>query len=43
LKQAILDGDQITLTLDFEGADAQTLTLPAKTSAAGDETYNPEN
>ncbi len=43
LKQAILDGDQITLTRDFDGADSQTLTLPAKTSASGDETYNPEN
>ncbi len=43
LKKAILDGDQITVTLDFEGADSQTLTLPAKTSASGDETYNPEN
>ncbi|MEY3537417.1 MAG: hypothetical protein RL645_231 [Actinomycetota bacterium] len=43
LNKAILDGDQITLTLDFDGADSQTLTLPAKTSASGDETYNPEN
>lgn len=41
LKKAILDGDEITVTLDFEGASSQTLVLPAKTSASGDETYNP--
>lgn len=43
LTKPILDGDEITLTLDFEGADSQTLTLPAKTSAAGDEEYKAEN
>lgn len=41
LSKAILDGDEVTVTLDFEGAPSQTLTLPAKTSASGDETYNP--
>lgn len=41
LTKAILDGDEVTVTLDFDGAESQTLTLPAKTSAAGDETYEP--
>lgn len=41
LKKPILDGDEITVTLDFDGAPSQTLTLPAKTSASGDETYKP--
>lgn len=40
LSKAILDGDEVTVTLDFEGAPSQTLTLPAKTSASGDESYN---
>lgn len=41
LNKAILDGDEVTVTLDFDGAPSQTLVLPAKTSASGDETYNP--
>ena len=41
LKDAILVGDEITVTLDFDGAPSQTLVLPAKTSASGDETYEP--
>jgi copper(I)-binding protein len=40
LSKAILDGDEVTVTLDFEGAPSQTLTLPAKTSASGDESYD---
>jgi copper(I)-binding protein len=43
LKQAVLDGVQVTVTLNFDGAEAQTLTLPAKTSASGDEPYKPKN
>lgn len=39
LKKAILDGDQVTVTLDFEGAESQTFTWPAKTSLSGDEEY----
>ncbi len=42
LKQPILEGDEITLTLDFDGAEDMTLTVPAKASFAGDETYVPE-
>lgn len=36
---AILEGDEITLTLDFDGAEDMTVTWPAKASAAGDEEY----
>ena len=39
LKKAILDGDEVTVTLDFEGAESQTFTWPAKTSLSGDEEY----
>lgn len=42
LKKAILEGDEVTLTLDFDGAEDQTLTLPAKASLAGDEKYVPK-
>lgn len=42
LKEAILEGDEVTLTLDFEGAEDQTLTLPAKASLSGDEKYEPK-
>lgn len=41
LKKAIATGDEITLTIDFEGADDQTVTWLAKESAAGDEEYKP--
>lgn len=40
LKKPILDGDMITVTLDFEGADSQTFTWPAKASLSGDEEYH---
>ncbi len=40
LKKPILDGDLITLTLEFDGADSQTFTWPAKTSLSGDEEYH---
>lgn len=40
LKKPIAVGDQITLTLDLEGAEDMTFTWPAKESAAGDEEYN---
>lgn len=42
LKQGILEGDDVTLTLDFDGAADQTVTWPAKSSASGDEEYVPK-
>ena len=42
LKKPILEGDEVTLTLDFEGYDDQTFTWPAKASLSGDETYEPK-
>lgn len=43
LKKPIAVGDQITLTIDLDGADDMTFTWPAKASAAGDEEYKPSN
>ena len=44
LKQAILAGDKVSVTLDFEGAEDVTLTdLVAKPSEGGDETYHNES
>lgn len=43
LKKAILDGDKVTLTIDFDGYEDQTVTWDAKTSLAGDETYKPSH
>ncbi len=44
LKKAILAGDKVSVTLDFEGAEDVTLTdLVAKPSAGGDETYHDES
>lgn len=40
LKKPIAVGDEITLTLDLEGAEDVTFTWPARESAAGDEEYN---
>lgn len=42
LKEAILEGDQVTLTLDFEGYEDQSFTWPAKASLSGDEKYEPK-
>jgi copper(I)-binding protein len=42
LKKPILEGDEVTLTLDFEGYEDQTFTWPAKASLSGDETYEPK-
>jgi copper(I)-binding protein len=42
LKEAILEGDDVTLTLDFEGYEDQTFTWPAKASLSGDEKYEPK-
>ena len=42
LKEAILEGDEVTLTLDFDGYDDQTFTWPAKASLSGDEKYEPK-
>lgn len=43
LKKPILDGDMITITLDFDGAESHTFTWPAKTSLSGDEDYHSNN
>jgi copper(I)-binding protein len=42
LKKPILEGDEITLTLDFDGYEDQTFTWPAKASLSGDEEYHEE-
>lgn len=42
LKKPILEGDEVTLTLDFEGYDDQAFTWPAKASLSGDEKYEPK-
>lgn len=42
LKQQILEGDEVTITLDFDGAEDQTFTWPAKASLSGDEEYEPK-
>jgi copper(I)-binding protein len=42
LNEAILEGDDVTLTLDFEGYEDQTFTWPAKASLSGDEKYEPK-
>lgn len=42
LKKPILEGDEITLTLDFDGYEDQTFTWPAKASLSGDEKYEPK-
>lgn len=42
LKKPILEGDEITLTLDFDGYEDQTFTWPAKASLSGDEEYEPK-
>lgn len=41
LNKSLLGGEEVTLTLDFEGADDVEVTWPAKTSLAGDEEYEP--
>jgi len=44
LKQAILAGDKVSVTLDFDGAEDVTLTdLVAKPSEGGEETYHDES
>jgi copper(I)-binding protein len=43
LNQAVLEGDKVTFTIDFEGTEDVTVTWPAKASLAGDETYQPKN
>lgn len=41
LNQALTGGEDVTLTLDFEGSQDLTVTWPAKASLAGDEEYHP--
>ena len=40
ISKPIVAGDKITFTVKFKNAESQTLTLTAKDSAGGDETYN---
>ncbi|MEN9992810.1 MAG: hypothetical protein RLY83_380 [Actinomycetota bacterium] len=40
IAKPIVAGDKFEFTFQFKGADAQTITLTAKDSAGGDETYN---
>ncbi|MEN9707103.1 MAG: hypothetical protein RIS31_669 [Actinomycetota bacterium] len=40
ITKPIVAGDKITFTVKFKNAESQTLTLTAKDSAGGDETYN---
>lgn len=40
LKKPILNGDKVTLTIDFDGYEDQTVTWDAKTSLSGDEEYH---
>ena len=42
LNKPIVEGDEVTLTLDFDGAEDQTFTWPAKASMSGDEEYEPK-
>lgn len=42
LNKPILEGDEVTLTVDFDGTDDLTFTWPVKASVAGDETYAPK-
>lgn len=42
LKNQLLEGDTVTITLDFEGAEDLTFTWPVRASLAGDESYDPE-
>lgn len=42
LTDKIMEGDEITLTLKFDGHEDLTLTWPAKASMAGDEEYHSE-
>ncbi len=39
LKNALLEGEEVQITLDFEGADDVEVVWPAKASAAGNEEY----
>ena len=41
LKKPILVGDKITMTIDLDGYEDQTVTWDAKTSLSGDEEYVP--
>lgn len=43
LKKPILVGDKVTLTIDLDGYEDQTVTWDAKTSLSGDEEYKPSN
>ena len=40
IAKPIVAGDKIKFTFKFDGAESQTLTLTAKDSEGGDETYN---
>ena len=42
LKQPVLEGDEVSLTIDFDGTEDITVTWPVKASLSGDETYAPK-
>jgi copper(I)-binding protein len=42
LKKAVLEGDEVSLTVDFDGTEDLTFTWPVKASLSGDETYAPK-
>lgn len=41
LKKPVLEGDEIKMTIDFDGTEDMTVTWPVKASLSGDETYAP--
>jgi len=41
LRKAVLEGDEVSMTIDFDGAEDMNVTWPVKASLAGDETYSP--
>jgi copper(I)-binding protein len=42
LKSPVLEGDEVSLTIDFDGTEDMTVTWPVKASLSGDETYAPK-
>lgn len=42
LNKPVLDGEEVSLTVDFDGTEDLTFTWPVKPSVAGDETYEPK-
>lgn len=42
LKKAVLEGDEVSLTIDFDGTEDISVKWPVKTSLSGDESYEPK-